>query len=173
MSTLTPAWPPVRHPTAQSSPRSEPLSPHFQDGSSLWRAHSARGPPALPPHSASVTTPAPPSTLLPQSSSRCPPDGPRPLRLQSFLSREWPYPSSSRDFYSLSRTLMVGVPWVAQSVERPTLGLGSGHDPRVVGPSPTSGSTLSGAQNSLSPSALPPLTYVHVCTLFSLSETKF
>ena len=31
--------------------------------------------------------------------------------------------------------------WVAQSVERPTLGFGSGHDPRVVGSSPASGST--------------------------------
>ena len=33
--------------------------------------------------------------------------------------------------------------WVAQSVECLTLDLGSGHDPRVVGLSPTSDSTLS------------------------------
>ena len=33
--------------------------------------------------------------------------------------------------------------WVAQSVERPTLDFGSGHDPRVVGSSPASGSVLS------------------------------
>ena len=33
--------------------------------------------------------------------------------------------------------------WVAQSVESPTLEFGSGHDPRVVGLSPTSGSALS------------------------------
>ena len=32
--------------------------------------------------------------------------------------------------------------WVAQSVEHLTLDLGSGHDPRVVGSSPTLGSTL-------------------------------
>ena len=30
--------------------------------------------------------------------------------------------------------------WVARSVERPTLDLGSGHDPRVVGVSPVLGS---------------------------------
>ena len=33
--------------------------------------------------------------------------------------------------------------WVAQSVERPTLDFSSGHDPRVVGLSPRSGSMLS------------------------------
>ena len=33
--------------------------------------------------------------------------------------------------------------WVAQSVERPTLDFGSGHDPRVAGSGPTSGSALS------------------------------
>ena len=32
--------------------------------------------------------------------------------------------------------------WVAQSVERPTLDFGSAHDPRVVGSSSESGSTL-------------------------------
>ena len=32
---------------------------------------------------------------------------------------------------------------MAQSVERPTLDFGSGHDPRVMGSSPTLGSTLS------------------------------
>ena len=32
---------------------------------------------------------------------------------------------------------------MAQSVECPTLDFGSGHDPRVVGSSPTSGSVLS------------------------------
>ena len=43
-------------------------------------------------------------------------------------------------------------------VERPTLDFGSGHDPRVVGPSPTLGSTLSieSAGDSLSPSAPSP-----------------
>ena len=33
--------------------------------------------------------------------------------------------------------------WVAQSVERSTLDSGSGHDPRVMGLSPKSGSALS------------------------------
>ena len=33
--------------------------------------------------------------------------------------------------------------WVAQSVGQPTLDFGSGHDPRVMGSSPMSGSTLS------------------------------
>ena len=33
--------------------------------------------------------------------------------------------------------------WGAQSVEHPTLDFGSGHDPRVVGLSPASGSALS------------------------------
>ena len=33
--------------------------------------------------------------------------------------------------------------WVAQLVERPTSDFGSGHDPRVVGLSPVSGSALS------------------------------
>ena len=33
--------------------------------------------------------------------------------------------------------------WVAQSVEHLTLDFGSGHDPRVMGLSPTSGSMLS------------------------------
>ena len=36
----------------------------------------------------------------------------------------------------------VGGAWVAQSGEHPTLDFGSGHDPRVVGSSPTSGSRL-------------------------------
>ena len=47
--------------------------------------------------------------------------------------------------------------WVAQSVECPTLGFGSGHDLRVVRLSPASGSALSGESvcDSLSPSPLP------------------
>ena len=32
--------------------------------------------------------------------------------------------------------------WVAQSTERPILDFGSGHDPRVMGSSPPSGSAL-------------------------------
>ena len=49
---------------------------------------------------------------------------------------------------------------MAQSVECPTLDVGSGHDPRVVGSSPVWGSTLSmeTAWDSLSPSAPPWLT---------------
>ena len=33
--------------------------------------------------------------------------------------------------------------WVAQSVERPTVDFSSGHDPRVMGLNPISGSVLS------------------------------
>ena len=36
-----------------------------------------------------------------------------------------------------------GGTWVAESVERPTLDFGSGHDPRVVGSGPSSGSVMS------------------------------
>ena len=52
--------------------------------------------------------------------------------------------------------------WVAQSVECLTLDCGSGHDPRVVGSSPTLGSTLSVEPSphtlSLSPSPSPSAT---------------
>ena len=48
--------------------------------------------------------------------------------------------------------------WVAQWVKCLTLGLGSGHDLRVVGSSPTLGSVLSGesACNSFPACPLPP-----------------
>ena len=48
-----------------------------------------------------------------------------------------------------SKMYMEGT-WVAQSVECMTLDLGSGHDLRVVGSSPVSGSTLSMDVDSLS-----------------------
>ena len=60
-----------------------------------------------------------------------------------------------------------GGAWVAQSVKRPTLSFSSDHDLRVVGSSPTSGSTLLWVQNLLKilylplPLPLPLLT----CTL--------
>ena len=45
----------------------------------------------------------------------------------------------------MSHTLecICGDAWVAQSVDCPTLDFGSGHDPRVMGSSPTWGSVLS------------------------------
>ena len=50
--------------------------------------------------------------------------------------------------------------WVAQLAEHPTVGFGSGHDPRAVGWSPASGSTLSveHSKNSLSLCPSPLLT---------------
>ena len=61
--------------------------------------------------------------------------------------------------YGMSNKIFRGT-WVVLWVKLPTLNFGSGHDLRVVGSSPTSGSGLSGesAWDSLSPSpsALPP-----------------
>ena len=46
--------------------------------------------------------------------------------------------------------------WVAQLVEHPTLDFSSGHDPRVMGSSPVSGSTLNVEPKILSlPLSLP------------------
>ena len=47
---------------------------------------------------------------------------------------------------------------MAQSAERPPLGLGSGHDLTVMGSSPEAGSALDSASllEILSPTALPP-----------------
>ena len=52
---------------------------------------------------------------------------------------------------------------MAQSLDHPTLDLGSGHDPRIVGSSPTLGSTLSKkpAWDSLSPFAPLPCSLSH------------
>ena len=57
--------------------------------------------------------------------------------------------------------------WVVQSVERPTLDFGSGHDPRVAGSSPASGSTLEPAWDSVSLSPCPshPLAHADSLTL--------
>ena len=51
--------------------------------------------------------------------------------------------SSARDLLSLLNAFVPMGLWVAQSGEHPTLDFGSGHDPRVVGWSPASCSTLS------------------------------
>ena len=51
--------------------------------------------------------------------------------------------------------------WVAQSAERPTLDFASGHDPRVVGSSPASGSVLCRACFRFSLSLLLPLSPTH------------
>ena len=55
-----------------------------------------------------------------------------------------------------------GGTWVAQLIEHLALDFGSGHDPRVVGSSPVSGSALS-VELALSPSPAP---------LLSLSISK-
>ena len=51
--------------------------------------------------------------------------------------------------FKLRKKNSSGGAWVAQWVDCPTLGLNSGHDLRVVGSSPTSGSVLSGESDSL------------------------
>ena len=40
------------------------------------------------------------------------------------------------------KTIINGGTWVAQSIEHPALDFSSGHDPRVVGSSPTLGSVV-------------------------------
>ena len=64
--------------------------------------------------------------------------------------------------------------WVAQSVEHQTLDFGSGHDPRVMGSSPTLGSTLSveTALDYLSVSPYAPLPCLHSAHALSLSLKK-
>ena len=54
--------------------------------------------------------------------------------------------------------------WVPESGEHPTLSLSAGHDLRIMGSSPVSGSTLSteSAWGSLSHSLCP----YHLCSLF-------
>ena len=61
---------------------------------------------------------------------------------------------------------MQGV-WVAQSVKCPTLDFSSGHDLRVVGLSPASGSKLSGesAWDSLPLPPTPTRMHTHECSL--------
>ena len=60
---------------------------------------------------------------------------------------------------------------VAQSVEHLTLDLGAGHDPRVVGSSPVSGSVLRVAPVYDSLSLPLPLPHWHMCSL-SVSKSK-
>ena len=49
---------------------------------------------------------------------------------------------SSLDVVFPTKSLSFGGLWVAQSVERPTLGFGSGHDLRVMRSNPRSGFPL-------------------------------
>ena len=62
---------------------------------------------------------------------------------------------------------------MAQSVKHSTLDLGSGHDLRVVGSSPMSGSVLSveSAWDSLSPSPSAPLTYTSSSALSQINKS--
>ena len=60
--------------------------------------------------------------------------------------------------------------WAAQSVEHPTLDFSSGHDPRVVGSSPTSGSVLSMEPAWDSPSLSLPLPFSLLTHTLSLSK---
>ena len=58
--------------------------------------------------------------------------------------------------WGITLTLLKNIPrgtWVVQSTEHLTLEFGSGHDPKVVGSNPVSGSVLNvePAQNSLPP----------------------
>ena len=60
----------------------------------------------------------------------------------------------------------MGGNWVVQLVERPTLGFSSGHDLRVMGPSPALGSVLSGRVCwRFSALPLPALLGTHVVSL--------
>ena len=58
--------------------------------------------------------------------------------------------------------------WVAQSIKPLTLGIGTGHDLRVIGLSPK-GSTVSGSMLSMESSCLSPFAPSPTCALSSLS----
>ena len=49
--------------------------------------------------------------------------------------------SSFKNFYQILNESKWRGAWVAQSVEHPTLGFSSGHEPRVTGLNPESGFT--------------------------------
>ena len=66
---------------------------------------------------------------------------------------------------SAPKERQLGGAWVAQSVEHPALDLGSGHDPGIVGSSPTSGSVLSVEPAWDSLSLCPSTLLMHACAL--------